>query len=235
VISPTFVFAEALLKGRRTPSGPGTWDPVARSSGCFTWTLVGSLRSPGDPSCAFAPLLDPGRTVVPSPWRSLRCCPRFSQQRRLRTMRISGLTHAASAPALLRFAFRVATHAQGWLPAGWLASTGRELNPLDHYEEFQITDHMIILPSCPPDAMARPFPWGTFTSYSLPASLAHSALGHERRFRDARDASALLPTPERFQQRSEPTLGPGADREAERGNPEVFAAYHALDRHPKGA
>jgi hypothetical protein len=39
-------------------------------------------------------------------------------------MRISGLTHAASAPALLRFAFRVATHAQGWLPAGWLAFTG---------------------------------------------------------------------------------------------------------------
>src|SRR5262249_9461342 len=55
------------------------------------------------------------------------------------TMRISGLTHAASAPALLRFAFRVATHAQGWLPAGWLAFTGRASNPLDHYERFQIT------------------------------------------------------------------------------------------------
>src|SRR5215468_8828025 len=54
-------------------------------------------------------------------------------------MRISGLTHAASAPALLRFAFRVATHAQGWLPAGWLAFTGRASNPLDHYERFQIT------------------------------------------------------------------------------------------------
>src|SRR5215468_1966015 len=53
-------------------------------------------------------------------------------------MSISGLTHAASAPALLRFAFRVATHAQGWLPAGWLAFTGRESNPLDHFERFQI-------------------------------------------------------------------------------------------------
>src|SRR5262249_50675316 len=53
-------------------------------------------------------------------------------------MSISGLTHAASAPALLRFAFRVATHAQGWLPAGWLAFTGRESNPLDHCERFQI-------------------------------------------------------------------------------------------------
>src|SRR5215470_2585822 len=43
------------------------------------------------------------------------------------------------APALLRFAFRVATHAQGWLPAGWLTFTGRASNPLDHYERFPIT------------------------------------------------------------------------------------------------
>ena len=125
--------------GVEAPSRPGHWEPDARSSGCFTWTPVGSLRSPGDPSCAFAPLLDPGRTDVPLPWRSHRCCPRLLSQRRLRTMRISGLTHAASAPALLRFAFRVATHAQGWLPAGWLAFTGRASNPLDHYERFQIT------------------------------------------------------------------------------------------------
>jgi hypothetical protein len=54
-------------------------------------------------------------------------------------MGISGLTHAASASALLRFALRVATHAQGWLPADWLAFTGRVSNPLDHYDRFQIT------------------------------------------------------------------------------------------------
>src|SRR5262252_7129694 len=54
-------------------------------------------------------------------------------------MSISGLTHAASAPAVLRFAFRISTHAQGWLPAGWLASTGRVSNPLDHYERFPVT------------------------------------------------------------------------------------------------
>src|SRR5215467_10468140 len=106
----------------------------------MTASLAGrSLRSPGDPSCAFAPLLDPGRTDVTLPWRSHRCCPRLSQQRRLRTMSISGLTHAASAPAVLRFAFRISTHAQGWLPAGWLASTGRVSNPLDHYERFPVT------------------------------------------------------------------------------------------------
>jgi len=54
-------------------------------------------------------------------------------------MGISGINHAASAPALLRFAFRVAIHAQGWLPAGWPAFTGRVSNPLDHCERFQIT------------------------------------------------------------------------------------------------
>jgi hypothetical protein len=128
--------------------------PVARSAGRFKWTPVGYLRSPGDPSCAFAPLLDPGRTDVPLPWRSHRYRPRFVRQRRLRTMRISGLTHAAFAPALLRFAFRVATHAQGWLPAGWLAFTGRASNPLDHYERFQFT--WVIPLSCPPDATHVP-------------------------------------------------------------------------------
>src|SRR5499427_4002127 len=30
--------------------------------------------------------------------------------------------------------------------------------------------------------LAKPSPWGTFTSYSLPACLAHSALGHKQNF-----------------------------------------------------
>jgi len=73
-------------------------------------------------------------------------------------MRISGLAHAASAPALLRFAFRVAIHAQGWLPVGWLAFTGRASNPLDHYERFQITwsspfPVLLTLDSCRADAI----------------------------------------------------------------------------------
>src|SRR6266849_7276509 len=33
--------------------------------------------------------------------------------------------------------------------------------------------------------LARPSPWGTFTSYSLPAFLAHSLMGQERRLRFA--------------------------------------------------
>ena len=66
---------------------------------------------------------------------------------------ISGLTHAASAPAVLRFAFRVAAHAQGSLPAGWLAFTGRASNPLDRCERFQLVLTIIPL-SCSPDASA---------------------------------------------------------------------------------
>jgi hypothetical protein len=43
----------------------------------ITWTRMGYLRSPGDPSCASAPLLGPGRTDVSSPFRPHRCCPRY--------------------------------------------------------------------------------------------------------------------------------------------------------------
>jgi hypothetical protein len=66
---------------------------------------------------------------------------------------ISGLAHAASVPADLRFAFRVATHAQGSLPAGWLTFAGRASNPLDRYERFQLVLTTILL-SCSPDASA---------------------------------------------------------------------------------
>jgi len=137
---PAFVFAVALPQGWRSPPGPGLGMPAARISGRCVWTPTGPLRSPGDPSRAFAPLLDPGRTDVPLPWRSHRCCPRHPYSEGFGRRLISGLTHAASAPALLRFAFRVATHAQGWLPAGWLAFAGRASNPLDRDERFQIVD-----------------------------------------------------------------------------------------------
>jgi hypothetical protein len=118
----------------------------------LVWTRMGSLRSPGDPSRTSAALLDPGRTDVSSPSRPHRCCPRFAHNEGFGNC-ISGLTHAASAPAVLRFAFRVATHAQGWLPAGWLAFAGRASNPLDRYERFQLVLTVIPL-SCSPDASA---------------------------------------------------------------------------------
>ena len=64
--------------GAEVPSRPRVLDAGhPRSSGSLTWTPMGSLRSPGDPSRVFAPLLDPGRTDAPLPWRSHRCCLHF--------------------------------------------------------------------------------------------------------------------------------------------------------------
>jgi hypothetical protein len=44
--------------------------------GCRPGTRMGSLRSLGNPSRAFAAFLDRGRVDVSSPWRPPRCCPR---------------------------------------------------------------------------------------------------------------------------------------------------------------
>src|SRR5215467_2736420 len=41
--------------------------PAIHGRLALAWTRVGSLRFPGDPSCAFAPFQDPGRTDAPSP------------------------------------------------------------------------------------------------------------------------------------------------------------------------
>ena len=54
--------ALAFLEGRRVPSGPGSM--FNRRPDCrfaLTWTSAGSPRFPGDPSCAFASVQDPGR------------------------------------------------------------------------------------------------------------------------------------------------------------------------------
>jgi hypothetical protein len=45
----------------------------------------------------------------------------------------------ASAPAAYAAWVALPSPMQGSLPAGWLAFTGRELNPLDRDEGFQIT------------------------------------------------------------------------------------------------
>jgi len=62
-----------------------------------------------------------------------------------------GANPKAAAPAVLRFTLRVAARVQDLLPAGWLAFTGRESNPLDRCERFQIVLTFILL-SCSPDA-----------------------------------------------------------------------------------
>jgi hypothetical protein len=152
-IPPAFVFAAALPQGRRSLPGPGfggAGRPTFRLSSCgHEWDL------PGLQTILPVPLLRSSTPVEPT-------CPRhlghIDAAHALRTAKasaiaISGLTHAASAPAVLRFAFRVATRAQGSLPAGWLAFAGRASNPLDRYKRFQLVLTFILL-SCSPDASA---------------------------------------------------------------------------------
>ena len=58
----------ALPSGLRSRVGPGSL--FSRRSPCrraLAWTRSGCPRFPGDPSCAFAPVQDPGRTDDTSP------------------------------------------------------------------------------------------------------------------------------------------------------------------------
>src|SRR5215831_14017650 len=150
------VFAAALPKGRRYLPGQGLAVPVAQLPGSRPRTPMGSLRSSGDPSRAFAPFPDPGRTGMPSPSRSHRCCPRFAHSEGFGRWLISGLTGAASAPAVLRFVFRIAAHTQGSLPAGRLGLCREGVEPSGPLREVsaRVDDHP---PSCSPDASAIRF------------------------------------------------------------------------------
>ena len=90
--SSGFVFAVALLGRLEVPPRPGLWvgrPPVFPAS--LVWTRMGSLRSSGDPSRAFAPFQDPGRTNVPSPVMVTSVLPPLDGRRRLRRYLISGL------------------------------------------------------------------------------------------------------------------------------------------------
>src|SRR5713226_2701536 len=99
--------------------GRGSWSAGARSVRLALrgrdWDLSGLQAIP---SCAFAPLRDPGRTNVPSPYRSRRCCPLVGR-RRLRQSLISGLTRSFGTHCHTLHA-DVAAHVQGLLPAGRL-------------------------------------------------------------------------------------------------------------------
>jgi len=148
--SSCFCVRRSVPGGSKVPSRPGLWVPAARISGCLVWTQMGSLRSSGDPSRAFAPLQDPGRTDVASPLATTSMLPPLGRRRRLRRHLISGLIRSFGTrwPTLHA---GVAAHVQGSLPAGWLTFAGRELNPLDRDGRFQLVLTIIPLP-CSPDA-----------------------------------------------------------------------------------
>ena len=91
------------------PALPGGWrlrsgqdhcsagGPICRLA--LAWTRVGPLRFSGDPSCAFAPVQDPGRTDVPSPMTVSSMLPLPFRQQRLQRCHIgatAGLQHLLS-------------------------------------------------------------------------------------------------------------------------------------------
>ena len=127
--------------------------PAARSAGCCRMDANGISQVSRRSVLCLCPAPRPrsNRRVLAVPATSMlppRCAPQ-----RLRQLLFRGSLTKALAPAVLRFAFRVATHAQGSLPAGWLAFAGRASNPLDRDERFQLVFTFIPL-SCPPDASA---------------------------------------------------------------------------------
>jgi hypothetical protein len=60
-----FVFASALLMIAKAVVRPGAFFDRHSEPAIFMRTQTGPLRFPGDPSCTFALLRDPGRTGIP--------------------------------------------------------------------------------------------------------------------------------------------------------------------------
>jgi hypothetical protein len=132
--------ALALPEVQRVPSGPGSM--LNRRPNCrfaLTWTWAGAPRFPGVPSRAFASFHDPGRVNVPSPLDGIAdAVPALATAKTSAFRKFRGYC-AASAPAAYASRVVLPPPMQSSLPAGWLAFTGRELNPLDRYKRFQIT------------------------------------------------------------------------------------------------
>ena len=118
------------------------WTPLLAGlspAGMTTSLAARSPRFPGDPSRAFASFQDPGRTNDTSPnYGFVDAVPAPFTARASAYWKSRGY-HAASAPAAYASRVVLPPPMQSSLPAGWLAFTGRELNPLDRYKRFQIT------------------------------------------------------------------------------------------------
>ena len=111
-----------------------TGDPPCRCA--LAWTRVGFLRFPGDPSCAFAPVYDPGRTDDPSPMAVSPVLPLLQREQRLQRVIDFGAT--ARLQHLLSTLHERRCHSPCktcFRPAGWPLPGGSS-NPLDRDKRF---------------------------------------------------------------------------------------------------
>ena len=133
-------FSLALPEGRRVPSGPGSMvQPATRFPACSHVDVSGTSQVPRRSvlCLCLGPRPRPNR-------RSLAfdgladAVPASSTAKTSAFQKFRGYS-GASAPAAYASRMALPSSLQSSLPAGWLAFTGRELNPLDRYERFQIT------------------------------------------------------------------------------------------------
>ena len=107
------------------------------------WARAGSRRFPGDPSQAFALLQDPGRAGKTSPLAVVPTPPPGKPNRRpQRVHNLEANTGLQLPLSTLRERRRRLPRKTRFRPAG-CASTGRESNPLDRFERFQVTSILL--------------------------------------------------------------------------------------------
>ena len=107
------------------------------------WARAGSRRFPGDPSQAFALLQDPGRAGKTSPLAVVPIPPPAEPNRRpQRVHNLEANTGLQLPLSTLRERRRRLPRKTRFRPAG-CASTGRESNPLDRFERFQVTSILL--------------------------------------------------------------------------------------------
>src|SRR5437773_5279228 len=107
------------------------------------WARAGSRRFPGDPSQAFALLQDPGRAGKTSPLAVVPTPPPAKPDRRpQRVHNLEANTGLQLPLSTLRERRRRLPRKTRFRLAG-CASTGRESNPLDRFERFQVTSILL--------------------------------------------------------------------------------------------
>ena len=140
---PQFVSRSLRLRSRRVRGGrPGrgqcsTGDPIA---GVFSRGRERDL--PGFQAVHPVPLprsRTPAESTIPRLIVGLVDAAPASQTAKASACQLFRGYLAASAPAAYASRMVLPPPLQSSLPAGWLASTGRESNPLDRFERFQIT------------------------------------------------------------------------------------------------